>query len=132
MSTATLTGFTQEAFDAFLAAREEPDWLVAARRAAWQAFQELPLPSRADEEWMRTDIRLLRLDKFAIPDVSHVVTLPDALLAHGVELGGRTSTLDSHPAGDTRGNVRLSEKSSGKGVLFGRLDELVVSPNCRS
>jgi Fe-S cluster assembly protein SufD len=125
MSTATLTGFTQEAFDAFLAAREEPDWLVAARRAAWQAFQELPLPSRADEEWMRTDIRLLRLDKFAIPDVSHVVALPDALLAHGVELGGRTSTLDSHPAGDTRGNVRLSEKSFGKGVLFGSLDELV-------
>jgi Fe-S cluster assembly protein SufD len=125
MSTATLTGFAQEAFDAFLATRDEPDWLTAARRAAWQVFQELPLPSRADEEWMRTDIRLLRLDKFAVPDVSHVVALPDALLAHGVELGGRASTLDSHPAGDTRGKVRLSEKWSAKGVLFGSLDELV-------
>jgi len=125
MSTATLTGFTQEAFDAFLAARNEPDWLITARRTAWQTFQDLPLPSRAEEEWMRTDIRLLRLEKFAIPDVSHVVALPDALLAHGVELGGRISTLDSHPAGDTNGKVRLAEKWSGKGVLFGSLDELV-------
>src|SRR5262245_48609087 len=101
MSTATLTGFTQEAFDAFLAARNEPDWLMAARHTAWQSFQDLPLPSRADEEWMRTDIRLFRLDRFRIPQppFGGVLgeSLPIALLAHGVELGGRTETFDSVP-----------------------------------
>ncbi len=61
------SGVNQESFDAFLAGRDEPEWLIAGRRAAWQAFQDLPLPSRADEEWMRTDIRLFRLDKFHLP-----------------------------------------------------------------
>ena len=69
-STLKQTSFTQETFDEFLAGRDEPDWLIENRRAAWQAFQELPLPSRADEEWMRTDIRLFRLDKFAPPTSS--------------------------------------------------------------
>ncbi len=68
MATATKqTGFSQEAFEAFLAGREEPQWLTDGRRAAWQAFQDLPMPSRADEEWMRTDIRLFRLDRFHLP-----------------------------------------------------------------
>jgi Fe-S cluster assembly protein SufD len=127
MSTATLTGFTQESFDAFLAARNEPDWLIAARRAAWQTFQELPLPSRADEEWMRTDIRLLRLDRFSIPlpPSGGVLAepLPAALLAHGVQLSGRTETIDSVPL--LAGKAELNSKWAKRGVLLGSLDELV-------
>ena len=38
------TGFTQDAFDAFLAARDEPAWLTELRRKAWQRFLELPMP----------------------------------------------------------------------------------------
>jgi Fe-S cluster assembly protein SufD len=60
-------GFTQDAFDSFLAARHEPDWLIALRREAWAAFQELPLPDRKLEEWMRTDIRGFRLEQYGIP-----------------------------------------------------------------
>ena len=64
MSTAAVsTGFTQQAFDAFLSARREPAWLTSMRREAWQRFQELPMPSVRDEEWMRTDIRLFKLDR---------------------------------------------------------------------
>ncbi len=37
-------GFTQEAFDAFLATREEPAWVTDLRRRAWNHFLELPLP----------------------------------------------------------------------------------------
>jgi Fe-S cluster assembly protein SufD len=122
------TGFTQETFEAFLAARDEPDWLLEGRRAAWQAFQDLPLPSRADEEWMRTDIRLFRLDKFSLPTAathdSPLTThpLPVALLAHGVELGGRTVTLNSHAV--EAGQSELKPKWAKQGVLFGSLDEL--------
>ena len=46
---------------------QEPAWLADRRRAAWKQFEELPMPSRGDEEWMRTDIRLFRLDRFGFP-----------------------------------------------------------------
>ncbi len=72
MTTAALsTGFSQQAFDAFLSARrDEPTWLKTLRREAWQRFNELPMPSVREEEWMRTDIRLFKLDRFSPPDFS--------------------------------------------------------------
>lgn len=42
----------------------EPDWLRARRREAFAVFERLPLPSRSDEEWRRTDIRGLDLEQF--------------------------------------------------------------------
>jgi Fe-S cluster assembly protein SufD len=124
MATATQTGFSKEAFESFLAERNEPEWLVAARRAAWQAFEELPLPSRADEEWMRTDIRLFRLDKFHLPlevaGESVAAGSYDTLLSHGVALGGRTASVDSRNL-----QAELNPKWTKQGVLFGSLDELV-------
>ncbi len=102
MSTAVVsTGFSQEAFDAFLAARDEPAWLIDMRRAAWRRFQELPMPSVRDEEWMRTDIRLFKLDRFNLPEpdghrAAAEFALPHALLAAGVELGGQAVSMNSH------------------------------------
>lgn len=60
-------GFSQETFDAFLATRDEPQWLVDLRHKCWELFESLPMPGNKDEEWMRTDIRTFRLDKFAVP-----------------------------------------------------------------
>ena len=40
--TTSALGFTQEAFDAFLAARQEPDWARELRRQAWQQVQQMP------------------------------------------------------------------------------------------
>jgi Fe-S cluster assembly protein SufD len=124
-STLTTTGFTQEAFEAFLAARDEPAWLTEMRRDAWQRFLELPMPSVRDEEWMRTDIRLFKLDRFGLPGDSAPTPsvpaeMPTALLAEGVELGGQDTSLDSRVLGS-----RLSEKWARAGVLFGSLDALV-------
>ncbi|MHB8718800.1 MAG: SufB/SufD family protein [Candidatus Dormibacteria bacterium] len=46
------------------AASAEP-WLRDRRRAAWDAFTAMPLPSsRVDEDWRRTDISRLRLPRF--------------------------------------------------------------------
>jgi len=53
--------FTQEAFDSFLASRDEPAWLL---RRSPRCLADVPKNCRcqpADEEWMRTDIRLFRL-----------------------------------------------------------------------
>jgi len=119
------TGFSQQAFNAFLAARDEPEWLIDMRRDAWRRFQELPMPSSKDEEWMRTDIRLFKLDRFGLPDSStepaQAADLPHALLAAGVELGGQVAAIDSVPASAT-----LAEKWARQGVLFGNLEALVA------
>src|SRR5438067_1426620 len=127
MSTAVVsTGFSQEAFDAFIAARDEPAWLIDMRRQAWRRFEELPMPSVREEEWMRTDIRLFKFDRFRLPEVSSNapsldVDLPHALLAAGVDLGGHVITTDSRPM-----NSELAAKWARQGVLFGSLDALVA------
>jgi len=123
--TALATGFTQDTFDAFLAARDEPGWLTDLRVAAWKKFLELPTPSRADEEWMRTDIRIFRLDKFGLPtapaqEASGSELSERGLLRRGVELGGHSVSLNTHHVEGS-----FSEELKAKGVIFGNLEQLV-------
>lgn len=126
MATAVATtDFSQEAFDAFLAVRDEPAWLIDMRRKAWSRFLELPMPSVRDEEWMRTDIRLFKLDRFNLPEPDgHNVALqrdiPHALLAAGVDLGGRVVGMNSHGVA-----AELDPKLASQGVLFGNMAKLV-------
>lgn len=123
MTESTLTaGFTRDAFDAFLSARQEPAWLTELRSEAWEAFENLPLPSRREEEWMRTDIRLFKLDRFGLPgELAPGLKLPEPLLTKGVDLAGQVSSLNSRPV-----ESRLDADLARRGVLFGSLDELVV------
>jgi len=132
------SGFTQESFEAFLADRREPEWLVALRRQAWETFQQLPLPDRKLEEWMRTDIRAFRLEHFAPPDGASAAengtddapglgtSVPSMsvtpLLTHGVDLSGSVISADSRA-----GVASLDEELASRGVLFGSLDRLVCS-----
>jgi Fe-S cluster assembly protein SufD len=126
MSTAVAsTGFSQASFDAFLAARDEPAWLTDMRQTAWRRFQDLPMPSVRDEEWMRTDIRLFKLDRFNLPDdegqrAAFEIAHPHALLAAGVELGGRVASMNSHGV-----LAELDPQLAAKGVLFGNMARLV-------
>jgi len=124
---ATLTrksGFDQESFDAFLAARKnEPAWLTAQRRSAWQRFLDMPMPNRTEEEWMRTDIRLFKWDNYTLPQATAGATgeaseLP-ALLAQGVDLAGHIATVDSRVT-----RTDLDPALAKQGVIFGSLDEL--------
>ncbi len=121
-------GFSEAAFEAFLAqrsavlGRDEPDWLRGMRREAWQAFAELDFPSRRDEEWMRTDIRLLRLERFGFPSPhSPEIEPPPALLSAGVELGGACVHLNGRCL-----HAHLEPQWQRQGVLFGPLDRLLV------
>ncbi|MFT5522809.1 MAG: Fe-S cluster assembly protein SufD [Pirellulaceae bacterium] len=117
----TQLGFTQEAFDSLLQTRDEPDWLQQIRRQSWQKFQELDWPARNAEEWIRTDIRMFKLDKFNLPlEANSIDDMPTGLLCDGVELGGQSISLDSH---STRSEI--SADLASKGVLFGSLAELV-------
>ncbi len=120
MSIAT-TGFNTESFEAFLAARDEPPWLTGRRREAWKLFEKLPMPSRGDEEWMRTDIRLFRLDRFGFPRETRTVAAPspEALLKQGVDLAGYTVASDSRLS-----TTDLDPSLAKKGVRFASLEDL--------
>jgi Fe-S cluster assembly protein SufD len=123
MSTTTTTiGFSSASFAAFLESRDEPGWLKDQRRAAWRTFESLPMPGRNNEEWMRTDIRLFRLDRFHLPiEATAAMVCSDALLTQGVELAGQMVTLDCHLV-----SASLDPKWAERGVLFGSLDALVA------
>ena len=85
--TMTRMEFNQEGFEAFLQTRSEPTWLTDLRKSAWTAFSNGSWPTQRDEEWMRTDIRLFKLDKFGLAS-ENTSPLPQAVLSEGVELAG--------------------------------------------
>ncbi|MCY2996209.1 MAG: Fe-S cluster assembly protein SufD [Planctomycetota bacterium] len=114
--------FTHESLQAFIASRGEPEWLGQLRRSAWQTFCGLAWPSRRDEEWMRTDIRVFKLDKYAPPQgAAETIPPPRTLLSEGVELAGASSSVNSRPAG-----CHLKPQWARQGVLFGSLDTLLL------
>ncbi|HEX7376194.1 MAG TPA: Fe-S cluster assembly protein SufD [Pirellulales bacterium] len=121
-STISTRAFARDAFESFLTARQEPIWLSEMRSAAWRAFEKMELPSRREEEWMRTDIRLFKLDRFGLPpDLAPGLAAPPALLTAGVDLVGRATTLNSRPTDHV-----LDTDAARQGVLFGSLDEMVA------
>ena len=56
--------FTAQAVE--LVSANEPNWLREKRQAAWDLFQEIPLPTTSDEAWRRTDLRRVKWDKFQV------------------------------------------------------------------
>lgn len=121
MTEMTVTrGFTQEAFDAFLQSRNEPGWLCDLRRQAWQTFCEKDLPSRREEEWMRTDIRLFKLGQYGIPGRDDLGEHPASVLSEGVTLGGSTSSVNG-----LADSSSISADWAAKGIIFGNLADVV-------
>jgi Fe-S cluster assembly protein SufD len=129
MSTAPATipaataGFTEAAFETFLKSRDEPAWLIARRREAFEAFRTLPWPTARDEEWRRTDIRALKLDAFAPP----APDAPDA--PDSAALEPLWSTLSGHyAAGIEQVNARTTRTADPArlgGAVFVDLAEAV-------
>lgn len=117
----TKSGIDQATFAALQAERSaEPAWLAERRQKSWSAFEAANWPASNDEEWMRTDIRLLKLDKFSLAQ-SDAASNPDAaLLAKGVDLGGRVESVN--------GRAIVSELDAdvaAQGVIFGGLGKAV-------
>lgn len=56
-----LRGFSAAAVQAISEQRAEPDWLQATRASAWAAYEAIPMPTRRDEGWRRTDVSRLPL-----------------------------------------------------------------------
>lgn len=114
--------FTEEGFNALLSSLDEPAWLTDQRKQAWNRFQELPWPNNRDEEWMRTDIRMFKLEKFGLGGEPSTGT-PTNVLADGVDVAA-SMTFNGVSA---TVNKPLDQKWIDKGVVFGNLAEMVKS-----
>lgn len=72
------------------------DFIREYREKAWQAYEELPLPTTIDEPWRRTDLRSIPAGTFRLPAETDVAALrlpapPEVLLKPlaGEEHGGQ-------------------------------------------
>jgi Fe-S cluster assembly protein SufD len=90
----TARGFTEETIAQLIAERGEPDWMTERRRAAWQAFNNIPMPTLQDEEWRRTNLRTLKLDAPSPLGIESVTTSERALAGKD-ELGGALTLVDA-------------------------------------
>ena len=76
----------------------EPAWLRERRESAFATFEKLPLPSKTDEEWRRTDVSRLDTDQFS--KLEHLdgqkLILPSAL-PKGVILKPLRQAAQDHP-----------------------------------
>jgi Fe-S cluster assembly protein SufD len=84
------TGFSREGVEAISRAQIDSGANQNARLRAWELYESLPMPQRTDEEWRRTDIRGLKLDRLRpsagidAPGISPLQALEEA----GVENAG--------------------------------------------
>ncbi len=116
------SGFQSDTFEQFLTSRShEPTWLREMRQAAWQEFLQRDLPTRREEEWMRTDIRLFSLDRYRLPSGQPTGAAAPAVLSKGVDLGGETVAVNGMSV-----KSEIQSEWERKGVLFGDLASLVV------
>ncbi len=78
--------------------RGEPDWLGERRRGALASYERLPMPSKTEEEWRRTDISGLNPAQFSELEHKNGFKL-DALssLPQGVILEPLRAAAEKHP-----------------------------------
>src|SRR3990170_1782882 len=82
--TQSLRGFSEEVVRELSRLKEEPDWLLERRLAAWRTYQATPMPSLQDEDWRRTDISQIPFDQllpYSAPPADPAAEVPEALRA---------------------------------------------------
>ncbi len=107
-------GFTEEAVAELIQRRDEPEWMRERRLDAWRTYQHIPMPTRQDEEWRRTDLRSLKLDEvepYAQVQPDRAVRLPEA--ERDEPLAGFLGLQNGQPV-----EHRLDESLKAKGVIF--------------
>ena len=123
-STST-TGFDQSTFDAFLAARNEPEWIQDQRREAFAHYQRLLAEPLDPEEYKRLDLRTFRPEQYHLggqqAGVSGQAAGLSTLMRDRAEFAGSVVHQDGHCVQSS-----LAETLTAKGVLFGDLSTLLA------
>ncbi|HEV8191683.1 MAG TPA: Fe-S cluster assembly protein SufD [Ktedonobacterales bacterium] len=107
-------GFTAQTVNELIERRNEPEWVRQRRLDAWKIYESIPMPTRQDEEWRRTDLRGLRLNEVA-PYSEAPVTARSLL--PGAEAGENYAGALTFWNGE-RIEYRLSEDLQRQGVIF--------------
>ena len=113
--------FTDSGIHSYFAGLDEPDWLLALRKSAWQQFQEMKWPTREQEEWMRSDLRGFKLERYPLPKTRGELiseSIPQSL-SQGVSLSGKFETLDGSVV-----HEHLADGLARQGVIFGDLSRI--------
>ncbi len=100
------------------AANNEPQWLLECREAAWEVYEDLPMPSLKDEEWRRTDYRRIRwedADKILVPNGATMDVVPSANLDPlvGEGEGGKLVFVDGKLV-----HSEAAESLTAQGIIF--------------
>src|SRR3712207_3774796 len=121
------TGFSRQAVEALSQVKGEPDWMRAFRLEAWAIYERLPMPTRRDEAWRRTDLSRLRLDGV------RPWTEPESgaeALRHAEELSAQLAGTDQRAGlavqhNSTSVRADLDPALAARGVIFTDLDTAV-------
>ena len=111
-------GFSEAAFEAFLATRDEPVWVTESRRQAFKRYSELLETQLDPEEYRRVDLRALRPDRFQLSSGLESAETQQAstLLKEQAEFAGHVTHVDGQLI-----SSELSDELTAKGVIFGDL-----------
>lgn len=121
------TGFSREAVEALSRQKGEPDWMRELRLQAWETYERLPMPTRRDEAWRRTDLSGLRLDRimpWLAPESS------DEAMRHAQALSAELAGSDQRAGlvvqhNSTTVHVELDQALAEQGVILTDLDTAV-------
>lgn len=123
MSTTTVAppkSFNQQAFEAFLARRDDPQWVIDLRKQAFEIYNEKLCEPLDAEEWKRVDLRVFQPEKFAVSAEKPAGQKLATQLQDKAEFKGQVT--------HENGYCTLSQVESSlaeQGVVFGDLSALV-------
>ena len=109
-------GPTGDLVDAVSRSLDEPPWLRQHRLSALRTYEELQWPSGQEEEWRRTPLSDVPLERYRIPLGRTAVPTPDLLSLAGPTRGGLLAHVDNAVT-----HLELSQELERKGVLLAPL-----------
>lgn len=135
------TRFDRAGLDALVAEQAAAGWVAERRREALAVLENLVLPDRTSENWMRTDLRPFKPASWGLAAKPAARSIPEGLLAAAISAGetaaecfpeescrptpatplaGRFSSLDGHVVQD-----ELSPALAARGVRFGSAEAVL-------
>ena len=117
-------GFSRRAAEELSLRRGEPDWVRELRLSAWDTYESIPMPKRTDEEWRRTDIRRVPIDKVQpftelkskVSSQSELSSDIQSLIPTDVEISGMNVQVDSSVV-----FTSVEDSVKSQGVIFSDL-----------
>lgn len=115
---------TPDGFEAFVASRDEPDWLVQRRRAAFELYLELSNSPLDPEEYRRLDMRLFRPNDYSLKIAAEEGSSSETfstMMAERAEYAGHVAHVDGQLV-----RSEVVQELTAQGVVLCGLSEAVT------